>query len=288
VIGFVKRTALLTVVILAGLAGGAQLRAQEPASVPETKAPPPTQTAPPANAAPELTPKAAPALTPSGHPQNDYWNAHDKQLLTDFGWLGHFKEDDVKLGPPAQGEKRVVFMGDSITQGWKIEGPDGYFPGKPYVNRGISGQTTPQMLVRFRQDVIDLKPRAVVILAGINDIAGNTGPETLEEIEGNLASMAELAAAHHIRVVMCSVLPAFDFPWIPGMTPAPKVVALNAWMKSYATEKGHVYVDYHTAMKDERDGLPATLSHDGVHPLPAGYAVMTPLVEAGIEKALKN
>jgi len=288
VIGFVKRTALLTVVILAGLAGGAQLRAQEPASVPETKAPPPTQTAPPANAAPELTPKAAPALTPSGHPQNDYWNAHDKQLLTDFGWLGNFKEDDVKLGPPAQGEKRVVFMGDSITQGWKIEGPDGYFPGKPYVNRGISGQTTPQMLVRFRQDVIDLKPRAVVILAGINDIAGNTGPETLEEIEGNLASMAELAAAHHIRVVMCSVLPAFDFPWIPGMTPAPKVVALNAWMKSYATEKGHVYVDYHTAMKDERDGLPATLSHDGVHPLPAGYAVMTPLVEAGIEKALKN
>jgi lysophospholipase L1-like esterase len=128
----------------------------------------------------------------------------------------------------------------------------------------------------------------VVILAGINDIAGNTGPETLEEIEGNLASMAELAAAHHIRVVMCSVMPTFDFPWSPGMTPAPKVLALNAWMKGYAAEKGHVYVDYHSAMKDERDGLPATLSHDGVHPLPAGYAVMTPLAEAGIERALKN
>jgi lysophospholipase L1-like esterase len=284
----VQQTAFSSALILASLVGPILGTAQEPASVPETKAPAPTKTAPPANAAPGLTPNAAPALTASGHPQNDYWNEHDRQLLTDFGWLGHFKESDVKLGPPAPEEKRVVFMGDSITQGWKIEGPDGYFPGKPYVNRGISGQTTPQMLVRFRQDVIDLKPAAVVILAGINDIAGNTGPETLEEIEGNLASMAELAAAHHIRVVMCSVLPAYDFPWSPGKVPAPKVLALNAWMKGYAAEKGHVYVDYHAAMKDERDGLPATLSHDGVHPLPAGYAVMAPLVEAGIEKALKN
>jgi len=284
----VQQTAFSSALILASLVGPILGTAQEPASVPETKAPAPTKTAPPANAAPGLTPNAAPALTASGHPQNDYWNEHDRQLLTDFGWLGHFKESDVKLGPPAPGEKRVVFMGDSITQGWKIEGPDGYFPGKPYVNRGISGQTTPQMLVRFRQDVIDLKPAAVVILAGINDIAGNTGPETLEEIEGNLASMAELAAEHHIRVVMCSVLPAYDFPWSPGKVPAPKVLAVNAWMKGYAAEKGHVYVDYHAAMKDERDGLPATLSHDGVHPLPAGYAVMAPLVEAGIEKALKN
>jgi lysophospholipase L1-like esterase len=272
--------ALLTAVSLAGMVGGAQLRVQDAGTVPETQAPAPTQTAPPANAAPELT--------PSGHPKNDYWTEHDRQLLTDFGWLGRFKEKDVKLGLPAPGEKRVVFMGDSITEGWKIEGPDGYFAGKPYVNRGISGQTTPQMLVRFRQDVIDLKPGVVVILAGINDIAGNTGPETLEEIEGNLASMAELAEAHHIRVVMCSVLPAFDFPWSPGKVPAPKVLALNAWMKGYAAENRHVYVDYHAAMKDERDGLPATLSHDGVHPLPAGYAVMAPLVEAGIEKALKN
>ena len=284
----VQQTAFSSALILASLVGPILGTAQEPASVPETKAPAPTKTAPPANAAPGLTPNAAPALTASGHPQNDYWNEHDRQLLTDFGWLGHFKESDVKLGPPAPEEKRVVFMGDSITQGWKIEGPDGYFPGKPYVNRGISGQTTPQMLVRFRQDVIDLTPTAVVILAGINDIAGNTGPETLEEIEGNLASMAELAAEHHIRVVMCSVLPAYDFPWSPGKVPAPKVLALNAWMKGYAAEKGHVYVDYHAAMKDERDGLPATLSHDGVHPLPAGYAVMAPLVEAGIEKALKN
>jgi len=232
-------------------------------------------------------PPPAPALTASGHPANDYWTAHDKQMLNDFAWLAHFKEADLALAPPAAGENRVVFMGDSITQGWKIEGPDGYFPGKPYINRGISGQTTPQMLVRFRQDVIDLKPKVVVILAGINDIAGNTGPMTLEQTEGNLASMAELATANHIRVVMCSIMPAYDFPWSPGLSPAPKVVAVNAWMKAYAAQNGYVYVDYHTPMKDERDGLPSTLSHDGVHPLPAGYALMTPLVEAGIAKALK-
>ena len=276
----VKRLAILTVVALAALVSGTHLIAQEPASVPETKAPAPTKTAPPQNAAPGLTVPAPPPVAP---PSATQYNPK-----MDWAWLARFKDADSALTPPAPGEKRVVFMGDSITQGWKIEGPDGYFPGKPYINRGISGQTTPQMLVRFRPDVIDLKPKVVVILAGINDIAGNTGPETLEEIEGNLASMAELAAAHHIRVVMCSVLPAFDFPWSPGKEPAPKVLALNAWMKGYAAENGHVYVDYHSAMKDERDGLPATLSHDGVHPLPAGYAVMAPLVEAGIEKALKS
>jgi lysophospholipase L1-like esterase len=228
--------------------------------------------------------EAKPALTASGHPLNDYWIAHDKQLLNDFGWLAKFKEADLALGPPAAGEKRVVFMGDSITEGWKIQES---FPGKPYINRGISGQTTPQMLVRFRQDVIALKPSVVVILAGINDIAGNTGAATLEQIEDNLASMADLAAANHIRVVLCSVLPAFDFPWSPGMMPAPKVAALNEWIKGYAAEKGYVYVDYYTAMKDDRGGLPASLSGDGVHPLPAGYAMMAPLVGAGIERALK-
>ena len=229
--------------------------------------------------------KAAPAPSTA---QADAWHREfEARLLVDFGWLARFKEADLALAPPAAGEDRVVFMGDSITEGWHFDAPGGVFNGKPYINRGISGQTTPQMLVRFRQDVIDLKPKVVVILAGINDIAGNTGPMTLDETEGNLASMAELAAANHIRVVMCSVLPAFDFPWSPGLTPAPKVLALNAWIKGYAAEKGHVYVDYHTAMKDARNGLPAALSGDGVHPLPAGYAVMAPLVEAGIEKALK-
>jgi lysophospholipase L1-like esterase len=127
----------------------------------------------------------------------------------------------------------------------------------------------------------------VVILGGVNDIAGNTGPMTLEQTEGNLASMAELAAANHIRVVLCSVTPAYDFPWNPGLTPAPKILALNQWIKAYAARKGFVYVDYHTAMKDSRNGLPAALSQDGVHPLPAGYAIMAPLAEAGIAQALK-
>jgi lysophospholipase L1-like esterase len=238
--------------------------------------------------APATAPEAKTAPAPAAAPVSAWQREFDARLQTDFGWLGRFKEADVKLGLPAAGEDRVVFMGDSITELWHFNGPDGEFAGKPYINRGISGQTTPQMLVRFRQDVIDLKPKVVVILGGINDIAGNTGPMTLEETEGNLASMAELAAANHIRVVMCSVLPAFDFPWKPGMTPAPKVLALNTWIKTYAAEKGHVYVDYHTAMKDERDGLPTKLSADGVHPLPAGYAIMAPLVEAGIEKALKQ
>jgi lysophospholipase L1-like esterase len=211
---------------------------------------------------------------------------HEKQLLDDFGSLNRFKEADMKLGLAAVGEQRVVFLGDSITQGWKIEGPDGMFPGKAYINRGISGQTTPQLLVRFRQDVIDLKPRAVVILAGTNDIAGNTGPMTIEETEGNLASMAELAAANKIKVVMCSILPAFDYPWKPGLEPAPKIVAINAWMRAYAAAKGFVYVDFHSAMKDERNGLPKTLAYDGVHPTEAGYRVMAPLVATGIAAAL--
>lgn len=189
------------------------------------------------------------------------------------------------LATPKPGENRVVFMGDSITEGWKLEES---FSGKPYVNRGISGQTSPQMLVRFRQDVIDLKPKVVIILAGTNDIAGNTGPMTLEQTEENIASMADLATANEIRVVLCSVLPAFDFSWAPGLTPAPKIMELNAWIRKYAAEKGYVYVDFYSAMKDERGGLPSTLSKDGVHPLPAGYAIMAPLAEAGIEKALKG
>jgi lysophospholipase L1-like esterase len=275
------KTMLLSA-LLAGLFAASSLQGQEePASMPETKAPA-AQTAP-APAASAQT--AAPAQTsPSGHPNDAYWTEHDRQLLVDFGGLAHFKEADTMLGAAKTGEDRVVFMGDSITQGWKL---DEAFPGKPYVNRGISGQTTPQMLIRFRQDVIDLKPKVVVILAGTNDIAGNTGPMTLVQTEGNLASMAELAAANGIRVVMCSVLPAFDYPWAPGLTPAPKIAQINDWIKNYAAQKGYVYVDFYFAMKDDRGGLRATLSRDGVHPLPAGFAMMTPLAEAGIEKALR-
>lgn len=229
--------------------------------------------------------QAAPAAKTSWHPDNDYWRQHDQQLLTDFPWLAHFKDDNAKLGPPAAGEKRVVFMGDSITQGWHL---DNSFPGKPYINRGISGQTTPQMVLRFHQDVIALKPKVVIILAGINDIAENTGPSTLEQIEDNFASMTEMATANGIKVVLCSVLPAVNFSWHPGMTPAPRVVELNKWIKNYAAEKHVVYVDYYTPLADERGGLPASLSRDGVHPLPAGYAMMAPLAEAGIEKAEKS
>jgi lysophospholipase L1-like esterase len=222
---------------------------------------------------------AAPAPAPAPVPD---------PMRTDWANLKRFHDEDVALAAPAAGVKRVVFMGDSITQGWVHNGvpPEPADAAKDWVNRGISGQTTPQMLIRFRPDVIDLKPSVVVILAGINDIAGNTGPMTLEETEGNLASMAELAAAHGIKVVMCSIMPAFDFPWRPGLEPAPKVIAVNTWMKAYAAEHGFVYVDYHSAMVDSRGGLPKTLSNDGVHPLKAGYAIMLPLVEAGIAKAL--
>jgi lysophospholipase L1-like esterase len=229
------------------------------------------------------TPAAQAATSPSGHPDNEYWRNHDHGLMVDFGDLGHFRDADAALTEPAMNEARVVFMGDSITQGWKLEES---FPAKPYINRGISGETTPQMLVRFRQDVIYLQPTVVVILGGTNDVAGNTGPMALEETEGNLASMAELAQANRISVVLCSVLPAFDYAWAPGMAPAPKIAQLNQWIKAYAARKGFVYVDYYSPMKDARGGLPPTLSRDGVHPLPAGYAVMAPLVEAGITKAL--
>jgi len=214
-----------------------------------------------------------------------YWIQHDEEMLADFGDLRRFREADTELGPPAAGQNRVVFMGDSITEIWNLEQS---FPGKPYINRGISGQTTPQMLVRFRQDVIDLHPKVVIILAGTNDIAGNTGPMTLEETEGNLESMAQLATASHIRVVLCSVLPTINYPWHPGQDPGPKVVAVNAWIKAFAAKDHYVYVDYYSAMKDAQGGLPPTLSKDGVHPLPAGFAVMAPLAEAGIEKALKG
>lgn len=205
----------------------------------------------------------------------------------DWPDLARFRDDNARLGIPAPDENRVVFMGNSITEGWSKVYPE-FFEGKSYINRGISGQTTPQMLIRFRQDVVDLKPKVVVILAGINDIAGNTGPSTLEMIENNIASMVEIAKANNIRVVLCSVLPALDFPWRPGMEPALKVVNLNKWIKDYADDNSIVYVDYFSAMKNDKNGLPKELSEDGVHPNKTGYKIMSPLVEAGITEALKR
>jgi lysophospholipase L1-like esterase len=207
--------------------------------------------------------------------------------VVDWPALERYRQANAALGPPRANEARVVFMGNSITEGWAPLFAS-QFPGKPYVGRGISGQTTPQMLLRFRQDVIDLQPRVVVILGGTNDIAGNTGPSSLEMIEDNLASMTELAQAHQIRVVLASVLPVFDYPWKRGLAPAPKIVALNAWMKAYAARVGAVYADFHTAMADARQGLESELSADGVHPNAAGYAIMAPIVERAIAEAIRR
>ena len=208
-------------------------------------------------------------------------------LENDWANLAKYREENAKLGPPAPRENRVVFYGNSITEVWAKNFPT-MFPGKPYIGRGISGQTTPQMLVRFNQDVVALKPKVVVILAGTNDIAGNTGPSTIEMIENNLRSMAEIAKANGIRVVMSSVLPVYDYPWRPGLEPAPKIMALNAWMKDYAAKTGATYLDYHSAMQDERHGMRAGLASDEVHPTEAGYRVMAPLAEKAIAQALRR
>ncbi|MBC8594645.1 SGNH/GDSL hydrolase family protein [Oscillospiraceae bacterium N12] len=204
----------------------------------------------------------------------------------DWANLTRFQAKNEALGTPAKGEKRVVFMGNSITEGWINTCPE-FFEGRPYINRGIGGQTTPQMLIRFRQDVINLHPKVVVILAGTNDIAGNTGPSTLEMIEDNLASMAEIAHANGIKVILCSVLPAYDYPWRKGMEPNVKIPELNKWIKNYAEKNKFIYLDYFSAMVDEKNGMQADLSGDGVHPNKKGYEIMQPMVEKAIAKALK-
>lgn len=205
----------------------------------------------------------------------------------DWANLNKYKKNNKTILPLKPGQKRIVFMGDSITELWSVINPE-FFIGKPYINRGISGQTTPQMLIRFRPDVIALKPDVVVLLAGINDIAGNTGPSTIEMIVDNVFSMAELAKAHEIKVILCSVLPAFDFPWAVGLQPAEKVVNLNKLIQKYANANGMLFLDYYSAMVDERGGLKAIYSEDGVHPNKTGYEVMNLLAEKAIEKVLSN
>lgn len=168
---------------------------------------------------------------------------------------------------------KLVFMGNSITEGWKLFDPN-FFNSTDYVNRGIGGQTTPQMLIRFKQDVLDLKPKGVVILAGTNDIAENTGPMSIQEIFNQIESMAGLAALNKIEVFLCSVLPVYDYPWKPGLKPAPKIVALNEMLKTLAGEKNYLYIDYFSEMSDDKNGLKASLGADGVHPNEKGYEIM--------------
>ena len=232
-----------------------------------------------------------PALqtNPTGAERLNQWRLSRLPILMDdFGELSRYRDANTALPPPARGETRVVFFGDSITDHWKL---DGYFPGKPYINRGISGQTTPQMLIRFRPDVIDLHPKVVVILAGTNDIAGNTGPMRLEEIEGNYASIAELARAHDIKVIYSSVLPVHEYTEQSGdmftQRPPEKILALNRWLKNFcaAHSNGCVYLDYFSAMVDKSGFLQKELADDGLHPNKAGYNLMAPLAEAAIRKA---
>lgn len=196
-----------------------------------------------------------------------------KAVAQDWANLNRYKQENLELEASQPDQKRVVFMGNSITEFWKENRPE-FFSKNAFIDRGISGQTTPQMLLRFRQDVIDLKPVAVVILAGINDIAENTGPTTIDEIFGNIVSMCELAKANQIQVFLCSVLPAADFYWRPGLEPAPKVVALNAKLLQYAKENNLSWVDYYSAMNDGKGGLKKEFGDDGVHPNKAGYAMM--------------
>ena len=205
----------------------------------------------------------------------------------DWPDLNRFRKQNKSLGLPAQGEQRVVFMGNSITEGWPNKDPE-FFENPNYINRGIGGQTTPQMLLRFRADVIDLQPKAVVILAGTNDIAGNTGPMTLEEIRDNIISMAELAKANNIQVIISSVLPAFDYVWRPGLEPNIKIPELNTMLRDYAEKNGIIYLDYFTAMADDRNGLPKALAEDGVHPTKEGYMIMKKLAEDAIKTALNR
>ncbi len=231
-----------------------------------------------------------PGIPTTGFAGLDGYRANRIAVFTDdYGQLARYRDANEKLGPPAAGENRVVFFGDSITDIWHL---DQYFSGKPYVNRGIGGQTTPQMLVRFREDVIDLHPKVVVILAGTNDIAGNTGPMTNETISENLASMAELARAHGVKVVFSSVLPVHNYTDkskdFYAQRPMPRILQLNEWLKKYCAENHIVYLDYFSSLVDDKGLLKKDLADDGLHPNAAGYKIMAPLAEKAIADAEKQ
>ena len=276
------RTRMFTAFVLVAAVAGTHAQAQAPAAAPQ-----PAQAQQIASPALPSCPELAAALQAV---------ARNDARLSDWPNLARYREANRALAAPGPGEQRVVFMGDSITDAWPQPRFGAFFPGKPYVGRGISGQTTPQMLIRFRPDVIALQAKAVVVLAGTNDIAGNTGPMTDEQIQGNLASMAELAKANGIRVIFSSILPVSEYHVRPGDTAPPqttrrpmaRITALNAWMKEFAAANGHVYLDYAAAMSDAKGLLRAELSEDDLHPNAAGYAIMGPLADAAIQAALKK
>ena len=227
---------------------------------------------------------AAPASAQQKETDAQRWTREwEERLHNDFGYLARYRDDNAKLGAPVAGQPRVVFMGDSITEGWVGKMPQFFVPGR--VGRGISGQTTSQMLLRFRQDVIDLHPAVVQIMAGTNDIAGNTGPTTDAQVQANIMSMVELAQAHGIRVILASIPPADHFEWKPGLKPAPRIAAMNAWLKDYAKRVGATYAVYWSALH-VGDALNPAFGTDGVHPNEAGYAAMAPVANAAIKQAL--
>ena len=238
--------------------------------------------------APAQQPAPRPSKPLTGSERTQLWRQSRVSIyMNDYGELSRYRDANAALKPPAPGEKRVVFYGDSITDGWKL---DDYFPGKSYINRGISGQTTSQMLVRFRQDVINLQPKVVVLLAGTNDIAGNTGSISVEDIEANYATLAELAKLHHIHMVFSSVLPVHEYTERASdmftQRPPDKIVALNRWLKDYCATSGCAYLDYFSAMVDDKGSLKKDLADDGLHPNQAGYNIMAPRAQAAIERSL--
>jgi|TARA_Y100000385_G_C13088814_1_gene637722 lysophospholipase L1-like esterase len=212
------------------------------------------------------------------------------QNWSEFANTGYYGKANLELKLHSKAENRVVFMGNSITEGWVFMRPE-FFENRDYINRGIGGQTTPQMLLRFRPDVIDLNPKVVVILAGTNDIAGNTGYTSEETIIGNIKSMAEIADANGVEVIISSILPAIEYLWKPGLNPAPKIISINKKLKAYAKKNNFIYLDYFSAMVDNNDGLKVpdyTAADDLVHPNKAGYLVMEKLAEKAIETALSR
>ncbi len=239
-------------------------------------------------------PASTPATTAAGDTQTGLAAdqkeiAQMKAQLQDWPDLARYRAEDAALPPPAAGEQRVVFMGDSITDVWGREPKTGqFFPGKPYIDRGISGQTTPQMLIRFQQDVVALHPAAVIILGGTNDIAGNTGPSTPKMIEDNFVSMADIASASGIKVILASITPAYAYPWKAGVQPVAEIREVNQWIKNYCADHGYTYLDYYDSLTDPKGAMLPGDSFDGVHPTAKGYAIMTPLAEQAIANALRK